>query len=357
MRIRRAIWLLIAGGLALTGCAALEGLGWLGPRGAPPPPDAIIKPSRPDLPPPFTPPQPSAASGEDEQPLSAPRPFQASLTPPAGSKEGAPEPAAGAKPVSSGPPEAQPTGQQGKVQYVSLNFENADLELVLRSIADITGINFIIGPGVKANVTMRTTTRIPASEVFSLMELVLDVNNLVAVKEGSFYKIVPIAVAQQEPQDVRVGKERGEERERYITQIVHLDHLSADEMAKILQSFLARGAKMVVHKETNSLIIAGFSSTVRRLLDTVKALDIPSKRDNIQRIFVYFVENVQATQLANILNTLYGRRDILPRPPTAAARPGQLPPRPGLGAAPTPPPPSPPAPAPGVPPEIGRAHV
>jgi general secretion pathway protein D len=239
-----------------------------------------------------------------------------------------------------GPPEVQP----GKPQYVSLNFENADLELVLRSIADITGINFIIGPGVKAAVTMRTTTKVPASEVFSIMELVLEVNNLVAVKDGLFYKIVPIAVAQQEPEDVQVGKERGEGRERYITQIVHLDHLSADEMSKILQSFLARGAKLVVHKETNSLIIAGFSSTVRRLLDTVKALDVQTKRDNIQRIFVYFVENVPATQLASVLNTLYGRRDVLPRAPTAPPRPGQPPPRLGAGVQPPPPP------GPGLPP-------
>src|SRR3972149_2181905 len=125
-------------------------------------------------------------------------------------------------------------------------------------------------------------------------------------------------------------------------------------MSRILQSFLARGAKLVVHKETNSLIIAGFSATVRRLLDTVKALDVQTKRDNIQRIFVYFVENVQATQLANILNTLYGRRDALPRPTTPGARPGQPPPRLGAGVQPTPPPPpapgQPPPPSPGPPP-------
>ncbi|MEK7221381.1 MAG: secretin N-terminal domain-containing protein, partial [candidate division NC10 bacterium] len=265
----------------------------------------------------------------DESEKATTSPSAAPMPPPpvpTGSTEGPPAPSTGPKTLPAGAP-AGPGTQEGKPQYVSLNFDNAELELVLRSIADITGINFIMGPGVKANVTMRTTTRVPASEVFSIMELVLEVNNLVAVKDGSFYKIVPIAVAQQEPEDVQVGKERGETRERYITQIVHLDHLSADEMAKILQSFLARGAKLVVHKETNSLIIAGFSSTVRRLLDTVKALDLPTKRDNIQRIFVYFVENVQATQLASILNTLYGRRDIAPRATTPGARPGPPPAR------------------------------
>ncbi|HWQ68360.1 MAG TPA: secretin N-terminal domain-containing protein, partial [Patescibacteria group bacterium] len=232
-------------------------------------------------------------------------------------------------------------------QYVSLNFDNADLELVLRSIADITRINFIIGPGVKANVTMRTTTRVPSSEVMSIMESVLEVNNLAAVKEGSYYKIVPIAVAQQEPQDVQVGKERIEERERYSTQVVQLDYLSADETSKIVQSLIGKGARMIVHKETNSLIIAGFNSTLKRILETIKALDVPTKRDNIQRIFVYFVENAKAAELANTLNTLYGRRDLV-RGAAPGTRPGQSPARPGVSGPSTTT--APPPPAPGQPP-------
>ncbi|MDD5559768.1 secretin N-terminal domain-containing protein [Candidatus Methylomirabilis sp.] len=285
---------------------------------------------------------------EEEKAESSPvTELEPATVPPSGSKEGAPAASTGSGAYPDNVAKGGVPAQPGGPQYVSLNFDNADLELVLRSIADITGINFIIGPGVKANVTMRTTTRVPATEVFSIMESVLEVNNLVAVKEGSYYKIVPIAVAQQEPQDVQVGKERAEERERYMTQIVHLDHLSADEMAKILQSFLAKGAKMLVHKETNSLIIAGFSSTINRLLDTIKALDIPSKRDNIQRIFVYFVENAKAAELANTLNTLYGRRDLVRGAASAGTRPGQPSAKPGTG---TPPPAAPtPQPAPGQP--------
>jgi general secretion pathway protein D len=270
------------------------------------------------------------APKEKEEVVPVPRP-------PVEVKEGAPVPAAGLPTGVPGPV------QPGRPPYVSLNFDNADLELVLRSIADITGINFIIGPGVKANVTMRTTTRVPATEVFSIMESVLEVNNLAAVKEGSYYKIVPVAVAQQEPQDVQVGKERAAERERYVTQIVQLDHLSADETSKILQSLMGKGAKMIVHKETNSLIIAGFSSMLQRMLETIKALDVPTKRDNIQRIFVYFVENAKAAELANTLNTLYGRRDLV-----RGAIPGALPGQPG--ARPTPGTPTPPAPVPAQPP-------
>src|SRR3990172_3814738 len=315
-----SIVLILAVTLVLSACSQL--MKWGQEKGTPPPAPSAEKVVRPTEPPaqpdkPVLPEREALLSQEtpDAEPPAVPEPSAflegaPSTRPPEGSPSGPSK-----APVGS--PEVRP----GKTKYVSLNFENADLELVLRSIAEITGINFIIGPGVKAAVTMRTTTKVPAGEVFSIMESVLEVNNLVAVKDGLYYRIVPIAVAQQEPQDVQVGKERGEEREQYITQIVHLDYLSADEMARILQSFLARGSKMVVHKETNSLIIAGFSSTVRRLLDTVKALDVQTKRDNIQRIFVYFVENVQATQLANIFNTLYVLPDLLPPPPPPARRP------------------------------------
>ena len=342
MATRRGIVLILAVTIYVPACAVLDTLGLSGPK-APPPTVGVKAPvPAPSISTATTtaePRRPAEAGVEESEKATTSQVEEVAPAPsvPAESKEGPPARSAAPKALPAGTP-AGPGTQEGKPQYVSLNFDNAELELVLRSIADITGINFIIGPGVKANVTMRTTTRVPASEVFSIMELVLAVNNLVAVKDGSFYKIVPIAVAQQEPQDVQVGKERLEERDRYITQIVNLDHLSADEMARILQPFLARGAKLLVHKETNSLIIAGFSSTVKRLLETVKVLDIQTKRDNIQRIFVYFVENVKATQLASLLNTLYGRRPVLPGVPAPGARPGQ--PtliRPGLGVQPPPP--------------------
>jgi len=348
-----SIVLILAVTLVLSACSQL--MKWGQEKGTPPPAPPAEKVVRPTEPP-AQPVKPVLPEREAPPSQETPNAEPPAVPEPSAFLEGAPStrppegPPSGPSKAPVGSPEVRP----GKPQYVSLNFENADLELVLRSIADITGINFIIGPGVKANVTMRTTTKVPASEVFSIMESVLEINNLVAVKDGLYYRIVPLAVAQQEPQDVQVGKERGEERERYITQIVHLDHLSAEEMARILQSFLARGSKMVVHKETNSLIIAGFSSTVRRLLDTVKALDVQTKRDNIQRIFVYFVENVPAAQLASVLNTLYSRRDALPRAPTAPPRPGQPPARLGAGVQPPPPPapglPPPPPPAPGLPP-------
>lgn len=359
MITQRTLLAVLTVAVFLPACTALQALGRPGAEvelspskaeAVPPPPTpaapvVAAPPTRPEE----VEPEQEAEDGEEAEDATSsqeaePQPVPLPST---GIIEGAPISLAGPGARRDGAGKGVPA-QPEAPQYVSLNFDNADLELVLRSIADITRINFIIGPGVKANVTMRTTTRVPSTEVFSIMESVLEVNNLAAVKEGSYYKIVPVAVAQQEPQDVQVGKERIEERERYSTQVVQLDYLSADETSKILQSLMGKGAKMIVHKETNSLIIAGFNSTLKRMLETVKALDIPTKRDNIQRIFVYFVENAKAADLANTLNTLYGRRDLV-RGATSGTRPGQTPAKPGVSGLSTPTIP-PPAPGPMPPP-------
>src|SRR3990172_3774971 len=228
-----SIVLILAVTLVLSACSQL--MQWGQEKGTPPPTPPAEKVVRPTEAP-AQPVKPVLPEREGPPSQEAPNAEPPAVPEPSAFLEGAPStrppegPPSGPSKAPVGSPEVRP----GKPQYVSLNFENADLELVLRSIADITGINFIIGPGVKAAVTMRTTTKVPASEVLSIMALVLEVNNLVAVKDGLFYKIVPLAVAQQEPQDVLVGKEPGEERERYITQIVHLDHLSAHDMSRIL---------------------------------------------------------------------------------------------------------------------------
>lgn len=354
MATRRAILAILAVAVFFPACAALEvvGLTHPGPQATPEklttspqaaPPGALITvaATTPSLEVQAQPGEEQEGEEEEETETETDEAAEVQpVPPPPTAKEG--PPVVSPRPVPGrveGPgvpavaPPAAPAVKPGAPQFVSLNFDNADLELVLRSIADITGINFILAPGVKAPVTMHST-KVPVGEVFSILEAILEVNNLAAMKAGPVYKIVPLAVAEQQPQEIQVGKEVAEEPGLgvYVTQIVRLDHLSAEEMGRILQSFLGKGAKLAVHKETNSLIIGGLTSTVRRILETIKVLDTPTKRDNVQQIFVYFVENVAAAELANILSTLYGRAGAVPRAPIPGARPGQPPPRSPLGA-------------------------
>ena len=158
-----SIVFILAVTLVLSACSQL--MKWAQEMGAPPPAPPAEKVVRPTEPPaqPVTPVLPEREGPPSQETPNAEPPAAPA---PSAFLEGAPSTRPPEGPPSRpskapvGPPEVRP----GKPQYVSLNFENADLELVLRSIADITGINFIIGPGVKAAVTMRTTTKVQRSD-------------------------------------------------------------------------------------------------------------------------------------------------------------------------------------------------
>ena len=197
---------------------------------------------------------------------------------------------------------------KGKLpKYVTLNFDKADIEVVLQSIADIAKVNFIITPGVTGTITMQTTQKIPVSELFSVMETVLEVNGMAMIKSGHYYKVMPVTRAKDYPVDVYVGKKavEGLSEDIYVSHVIPLDYISADDMAIILASFMPEGSNILKHKDLNMLIINSYQSNVKRLLKLVEVIDKPVFQSS-EELFVYYVENGDAAEIANILNSIYG---------------------------------------------------
>jgi len=272
--------------------------------------------------PPPAPPAPVAAPAPPPAPAPAP---PSALAPPA---------AEAAKPAA---PSAHPSAK-----LVSFHFEDADLELVLRALADLAGINVILAPGVKAKVTM-WIDRVPAGEAFSILQAILEANNLVAIKSGPIYKIVPSAAAAQQSTPISLGKDDAASAEQgFLTRIVPVQHLSAEELVKVLQPLAANG-RVQAYRETNSLILSAPAPLVKRLVETIQVLDIPGQQRETQELYVYYLENAKAAEMATTLTSVFGEKR-LERSMTVTRQEGSSmsgapvppPPRPGFGAPPQP---------------------
>jgi general secretion pathway protein D len=233
---------------------------------------------------------------------------------------------------------------------ISLHFEDADLEVVLRALADLAKVNIVLGQGVKAKVTM-WIERVPASEAFTIMQAILEANNLAAVKSGPVYKIVPTGAAAQQSSPIAIGVEPQAGEEGFHTQIVPLQYLGAEDLVRILTPLIAPG-RVLAYKETNSIIMSAGSASIRRMLQVIQSLDVPGRQREVQQTFVYYLENAKAKELATVLGSIFeGRRDRAAGPAPDATRigpaqppqPPAQPPRPG-GAAPPEPTPAPGAP-------------
>ncbi len=243
-----------------------------------------------------------------------------------------------AQPLALPPPEQEipepPSLPDDEVEKISLDFEEADLNAVLRSLAVPAGIDFVLAQGVTAKVTMRIE-EIPATEAFSIIQAILEANNLAAVKSGSIYKIVPVAAAQQQPTRIDIGKDL-ESKQGFITQIIPLQYLSAEDIAKVFQSLVAQG-KLLSHRGTNTLILSAPVQVIREIVNILKVLDVQSQQLDDQQTFVYYVNNAKASELANILMTVFGEEaqttvpgEFLPLGTPGTPPPPPRPPRPGV---------------------------
>jgi general secretion pathway protein D len=109
-------------------------------------------------------------------------------------------------------------------------------------------------------------------------------------------------------------------------------------MVKVFQPLVGQG-KLLAHGETNTLILSAPAPVIREILDALEVLDVQSQRMDIQQTYVYYVNNAKASELANILMTVFGEGNGAMRPVSAnrlppgtpgTSRPPPTPPRPGV---------------------------
>ncbi len=216
---------------------------------------------------------------------------------------------------------------------VTLNFQDADLDVVLDAVAQAVGFNYVLAPEVRRKVTVQG--RVPRRELFDLLLSILEVHGLTAVKSGDLYKIVRIAAAQAQGLPVVVGLEPDPTRrpEEIVTQLIHLRYGSAAEIARVLQPMVSREtAAVAVHRDTNVLVITDSVEKLRRYLSVIRMLDVPTAQEQLQVFPLRFAE---ATALAPLITQLVGGAAPSPARPAAipAPRPGEPPEAAAIAAA------------------------
>ena len=249
------------------------------------------KPSEsPVTPLPSAPPQPTLPSVAQPPPPA---------TPPLARPAPPPPPSAPARP-------AYPRPTPGVV----FNFDNADLYEVIRVMAEILKINYIVDPRVKGVVTIRTAGQITTDEIFPVFQSILRLNGATAIKKDNLYEIVPFGDAKKlfiSPTD-RFEPEKLVPEGRYMIQIIPLKYIPVTEMSKILKPFLSDGADIVEHPPHNILILGDISPNVRKALDMIALFDLDIFTD--LRVRIYPITNADVTEIAKEMERIFSSFEV-----------------------------------------------
>jgi general secretion pathway protein D len=195
-----------------------------------------------------------------------------------------------------------------KENYIILNFDNAGLKDVINTVSSITNENFILSPGVDARITIHSTKKIPVSEVMNVFESVLEANGIALVRSGEFFKVILGTAAKQKPTELRRGSDENmiPSVDRPVTQIVPVQYVPVAEISTILTPLMSQFGSIIPNPRNNLLIINDLSSSIVRLLQILKEIDVNAFHNTRMFLFKPKYSDVLTLsgELTEILNAL-----------------------------------------------------
>ena len=187
-------------------------------------------------------------------------------------------------------------------RYVTIDFENVDINLFIKYISELTGKNFIIDKAVRGNVTIVSPTKISVDEAYKVFESVLEVQGFASVPAGSIIKIVPSADARSKSVETGLKGETGEISDKIVTQLIPLKFADPEELKRLFTPLVSKNSVVISYPSTNLLIVTDALSNINRLLQIIEQIDVA---ENVSEISVIPIQNATASEVAKILDSIF----------------------------------------------------
>ena len=169
------------------------------------------------------------------------------------------------------------TAATKRSQPVTLNFNNADIEAVARTMATMTGRNVVVDPRVKGTITLLTEQPVSAAVAYHQFRSVLRLQGYTVVQSDGLDKIVPEADAKLQADSVKPGESAT--GNQIATQIIPLRFDYANNLLPILRPLISPNNTINANPNNNSLVITDYGDNLRRLEKIVAAMDMPNATD------------------------------------------------------------------------------
>jgi type IV pilus assembly protein PilQ len=162
---------------------------------------------------------------------------------------------------------------------VTLDFQGADLRAVLRTFAEISGLNIVIDPTINGTVDV-SLREVPWDQA---LDIILRANKLGYSVDGTIVRIVPNAVLAQENEEKRKLADAEATAGVLRTVTVPLSYAKAAELVPIVtRSALSARGDVQIDARTNTLIIRDLSDRLTSAVELLTKLDRPQPQVEIE---------------------------------------------------------------------------
>jgi general secretion pathway protein D len=203
-------------------------------------------------------------------------------------------------------------------QPITLNFVNADIESVARTLATVHNRNLVVDPRVKGTINLSTEQPVSPADAWEQFSAMLRLQGFAIVQTKGLYKIVPEADAKLQGGGVEeiTSGGSGHGPGQIVTHIFKLNFEQANNLVPVLRPLISPNNTINVNPGNNSLIITDYADNLQRIARIVATLDVANASD----VEVINLKHAVAVDLAPLVQRLIdpGNAGV-----AAGATPGQ----------------------------------
>jgi general secretion pathway protein D len=228
-----------------------------------PPQAAVPSEAQPQAPPP-------AAAPAEAQPLAPPQ-----ATVPAEAQPQAPPQAA--PPAASGQQRAPAGVKEGPGRspvYLSMDFTDVDLPVLIKFMSEQTRKNFIFDERVQGKITIISPRKLTEDEAYNVFLSVLQVKGFTTVPLGNTIKIVPAREARQDTIPTAEGEKAKYPGSEFITRLVPLQHVESPEVVTLLTPIISKDGLITSFTSSNTILLIDSRANIDRIMGIIGQIDV-----------------------------------------------------------------------------------
>jgi general secretion pathway protein D len=229
---------------------------------------------------------------------------------------------------------AGPTKKDASAEPLTLNFVNAEIESVARTLATLLRRNLVVDPRVKGTISLSTETPVTPAQAWQQFLAVIRLQGFAVVEAQGLFKILPEADAKLQGGSVQqmnrpgarpsaVGNLENAEPNsviaggQVVTQIFRLNHEQANNLLPVLRPLISPNNTININPGNNSLVITDYADNLQRIARIIASLDVSNAGD----VEVIPLKNAIAIDLAPLVSRLIEPASSVGAPTGAPAIP------------------------------------
>ena len=164
----------------------------------------------------------------------------------------------------------------------TLNFKDADIQELIRFVADAVNVTVVVDPLVKGKIKVISAQPVETDELYDLFLSILEVHGFAAIRAGNVVRIVP----QKDARSLAVpvvpeGANASRQNSEIVTQVVQLKNINAAKLIPILRPLVPQQAHMAAYTPSNAIIISDSAANISRMQRIIDRIDLAAVEETV----------------------------------------------------------------------------